>query len=145
LLNGGAEEGAVSTHATFAFLAAACVLGALGCEATFTPAEPVFSVSGGGLVVRAVEVPPDVLSYPRVSFDGGYVYLVNGLWYQPTPRGWVVYRREPVELARQRTRIYAAPRGGVLPRAPAYGFPPERRQPREEPREYGRERTPLPR
>jgi hypothetical protein len=139
----------VSSHATFTFLVAACALaafGATGCEATFTPGEPVFSVSGGGLVVRAVEVPPDVWSYPRVSFDGGYVYLVNGLWYQQTPRGWMVFRREPAELARQRVRFYAAPRGGVLPRTPAYGFPPYRRQqPREAPREYGRERTPLPR
>jgi len=97
------------------------------------------------VVAPAAVVPMDVWSYPRVYYDGGYVYLVNGLWYQSTPRGWVVYRREPVELARQRTRIYAAPRGGVLPRTPAYGYPPYRRQPREEPREYGRERTPLPR
>jgi hypothetical protein len=86
-----AEEGAVSSHATFAVLAAACAFGALGCEATFTPVEPVFSVSGG-LVVRATSVPPDVWSYPRVYYDGGYVYLVNGLWYELTPQGC---RRRP--------------------------------------------------
>ena len=139
----------MSSHATFAVLAAACALGALGatgCEATFTPVEPGFAVVGGGVVAPATLVPADVWTYPRVYFDGGYVYLVNGLWYQPTPRGWVVYRREPVELARQRTRIDAAPRSRALPRAPAYAYPPPRRPPpREEPREYGRERTPLPR
>jgi hypothetical protein len=140
-----AEEGAVSSHATFAVLAAACAFGSLGCEATFTPAEPIFSVSGGGMVVRATAVPPDVWSYPRVYYDGGYVYLVNGLWYEPTPQGWVVYRREPVELARQRVRLYAVPRGDVLPRTPAYSYPPYRGQPRQSPEEYGRERAPLPR
>ena len=137
----------MSSHTTFAVLAAACAIGAAGCEATFTPAEPAVAVFGGGVIAPATAVPSDVWASPRVSFGGTDVYLVNGLWYQPTPRGWVVFRREPVELPRQRTRIYAAPRGGVLPRSPAYGYPPSRRPvaAARSPREYGRERTPLPR
>lgn len=122
-----------------AALAAACALGAAGCEATITPGSAVVAVTGEGLIAPVAVVPADVWVSPRVFFGGEYVYLVNGLWYRPTPQGWFVYRREPVELARQRVRIYASPRPSYVPRTPQYAYPPSA------PRERGRERTPLPR
>jgi len=136
----------VSSHPTIAALAAVCALGAAGCSATFTPTEPVVAYSSGPAVVTATVVPDDIWAYPHVYFGGTYVYLVNGYWYQRTRRGWVVYRREPVELSRERTRIYASPglrtpRGSV-PSAPGYVYP--RTYPRREPYEYNRERTPNP-
>ena len=119
------------------------LLGAAGCEATFTPAQPVYGYYDG-TVVAATEVPVDVWGYPRVYYGGGYAYLVNGLWYQPTARGWVVFRREPVELSRERTRIYAARpavRMTVRPavRTPVYAYP--RPVTPREPNEYQRRRT----
>lgn len=131
----------MSSHTTIAALAAACALAGAGCEATITPAAPAFAFEGS-LVAPATIVPADVWAYPRVYFGGSYAYLVNGAWYQETPRGWVVYRREPVELFRARTRIYASP-ARPSPRQPAYGYP--RPAPLEEPHEYGRSRTPQPR
>ncbi len=128
----------MSSHTTITALAFVASLGATGCEATFTPAEPVVASIGVDFAPVAT-VPPDIWGYPRVYYGNSYVYLVNGAWYRPTTRGWVVFRREPVELARQRTRIYASPRRPV-PRTPAYGYP--RPAPRREPSEWGRQRTP---
>ena len=132
----------MSSNATIAALAAACALAAAGCEATFTPPQPLVTIRGGVAVTPVAEVPPDIWDYPSVYYGGSYVYLVNGSWYQPTRSGWVLFRSEPLELARARTRIYASPRPS---RTPAYGFPrPAPRAPPEEPYEYGRERTPNP-
>jgi len=134
----------VPSNATIAALAAACALGAAGCEATITPAQPMVAYVEGALVAPVAAVPPDIWAYPHVFYGGTYVYLMNGSWYQPTRSGWVVFRREPVELSRERTRIYASRR---IPRTPAYGYPPPARRPTpplEEPNEYGRERTPNP-
>ncbi len=95
----------------------------------------------GGLVAPVASVPPDIWSYPRVWYAGAWVYLVNGAWYQPTRSGWVVFRSEPVQLSRERTRIYASRRAP----APGYAYPPPaRRPPLQEPTEFGRERTPSP-
>ena len=131
----------MSSHATIAAFAAVCALGAAGCEATFTETPPVVTYSSGPAVVTATVVPDDIWAYPHVFFGGTYAYLVNGYWYQPTRRGWVVYRREPVELSRARTRLYAAPRGRV-PTAPGYAYP--RPPPPREPVEIDRQRTPNP-
>ena len=116
-----------------AALALAAALGATGCEATFTPANPVVPYRGGRLLAPAEVVPADIWAYPHVVFGGRPVYLVDGLWYAPTSRGWMIYRREPVELSRERTRIYASqpynfrlrinPRAN--PRNPEYGYPGE--------------------
>ena len=128
----------MSGNAIISAVVAALALGAAGCEATFTPIEATVGFSAD-VVVPVASVPADIWSYPRISYGGGWVYLVNGFWYQPTPQGWVMYRREPLELARERTRIYAAPRmPGV--RTPQYGYP--RQAPLQEPSELGRERTP---
>jgi hypothetical protein len=138
-----AQEGAVLKSATLAALATACTVGATACEATITPREGVLVY--GDIVARVSTVPRDIYRYPHVVFGGGYVYLVNGYWYQPTASGWVVFRREPAELARARVRIYASPQGPT-PRRPELGYPPPapRPPPLEEPREFRRQRTPNP-
>jgi hypothetical protein len=104
-------------------LAALGSLGATGCWATFTPI-PAEIAYEGGVLVPADTVPPNIWAYPRTYFDGTYAYLAGGVWYFPTPQGWMVYRREPVELSRERTRIYSAPEVGPYRRTPSYGFPP---------------------
>ncbi len=115
-------------------IAALAALGAAGCEATITPAEPVIGIHtyAEAPLMRATVVPEDIWDYPRVYFNGTWVYLVDGSWYLPSPRGWYVYRREPVELARERTRIYRAPRPAPREQAPAMPY------------EQGRERRPAP-
>jgi hypothetical protein len=132
----------VSSNATIAALAAACALGVAGCEATITPPRPVITIESEPLVAPVAVVPPDIWAYPRVWYAGTYVYLVNGSWYQPTRSGWMVFRREPVQLSRERTRIYAS---RPAPPPPGYAYPPPaRRPPLQEPTEFGRERTPNP-
>ncbi len=136
----------MSTNATIAALAAACALAAVGCEATITPARPTFAVEVGPAVAPVATVPADIWARPRVVYGGTYVYLVDGSWYQPTPGGWVVLRREPPELERARVRIFASPQR--RPRTPAYGYPPipapREAPPLQAPTELGRERTPNP-
>jgi hypothetical protein len=91
-------------------LAAVCALGATGCYATVQP-EPIYA-GPSDVYVTAGVVPTDIYAYPRVRYGGTYVYYVDGRWYRPTARGWVYYRREPVELGRYRSRnprYYNAP------------------------------------
>ncbi len=139
-----------------AVLTLAAALGAAGCEATFTPPSPVVSVYSGGLLTRAQVVPAEIWAYPRVYFGGQWVYLVDGLWYTPTSRGWMIYRQEPAELSRERVRIYAAqpyefnlrvsPRTNprVVPRTPYPAYPEYNPPPLQPPVELNRERTPSP-
>jgi hypothetical protein len=102
------------------------LLGASGCTATFTP-EPVAVVTYEVPVVQAEVVPYDIQRYPRVYYGGTYVYLVEGRWYFPTARGWMVYREEPRELGRYRTQIE---RGPEPRRSPGYAAPREQRRER---------------
>jgi len=117
--SGGRTRGFRWVRVGVATLAAASALGAAGCEATFHTTEP-FAVAfeREGLLVRAEVVPPDIWAYPHVYFGGTYVYLVDGLWYYPTPSGWMIFRREPVELSRERTRM-----GQRRYRSPYHGYP----------------------
>src|SRR5262249_19106417 len=48
-------------------------------------------------------VPPNIEVYPRTLYRGRYAYLVDGRWSDAGPRGWVILREEPRELARYRT------------------------------------------
>ena len=141
-----------------AALTIAAALGAAGCEATFTPANPVVGLyAEGRLLAPAEVVPSDIWAYPHVYFGGSYVYLVDGLWYTPTSRGWMIYRREPDELSRERVRIYAArpyeynprvsPRANprIVPRNPYPAYPNYYDAPRlQPPVEINRERNPAP-
>jgi hypothetical protein len=106
-------------RAGVAAIAAASALGAAGCEATFHATEP-FAVGyeQEGLLVRAQVVPSNIWAYPHVYYGGTYAYLVDGVWYYPTPNGWMVFRREPVELSRERTQL-----GQGRFRMPYHGYP----------------------
>lgn len=96
-----------SAHA--ALIAAVAAIATAGCEATIRPREPlVLTYEDEGVLVRAPVVPPDIWTYPRALFGGTYVYYVDGLWYYPTGGGWMVFRREPIELSRERRRIERA-------------------------------------
>ncbi|MBV9946687.1 MAG: hypothetical protein JOZ69_07560 [Myxococcales bacterium] len=83
---------------------------------------------GGYATVYADDVPPNIETYPRVSYEGGYAYLVNDRWYYPTSSGWVVLREEPRELYRYRADYGRRARPGYYPRQSAppaqYGYPP---------------------
>lgn len=96
----------------FALLAA---VGSAGCEATIHPPELGITYRESALA-PAPWVPEDIWAYPHVVYGGSYVYLVDGRWYYPTPSGWMMFRREPVELSRQRTILGQG-------RTPYYGYP----------------------
>ncbi len=105
-------------------LAGLTALGAAGCEATFSPAPLTTSWEVGAAWVA---VPPnDIARYPHVWYEDRWIYLVDGNWYAPTPRGWIILRDEPRELGRYRE--YYEP------------GPPRRYEPTP-PRERGRYRT----
>lgn len=100
-------------------LAAAAALTVMGCEATIHPASPfAVAYAEGDWLVRADIVPPNIWAYPHVAYGASYVYLVDGRWYYPTPDGWMIFRREPIELSRQRTLM-----GQGRYRAPYHGYP----------------------
>jgi hypothetical protein len=82
-------------------LAGLTALAAAGCEATFSPGP--LSASWDADVGWYVEPPPDITRRPHIWFEGRWVYLVDGSWYEPTPQGWVILREEPRELGRYRT------------------------------------------
>jgi hypothetical protein len=98
-----------------------------GCAATVSTAVPVWEVDGYA-VAQAGTVPIQIETYPRVYYRDRWAYLVDGYWYYPSARGWVIFREEPRELARWRTRIYSEPQRY---RQYEYGYPQERRRYRE--------------
>ncbi len=92
--------------ALFAAIAALCAFGATGCVAE-VQATPVVATYEAPVVyeepvVYYAAAPVNVELYPRVYYRGAYVYYVDGRWYSPSPRGWVVYHSEPRELVRYR-------------------------------------------
>ena len=105
-------------------LAGLMALGAAGCEATFRPGPLTASWEVGGAWVA--EPPDDITRYPHVWYEGRWVYLVDGFWYAPTARGWIVLREEPRELGRYREY---------------YESGPQRRRERTPPQERDRYRT----
>ena len=44
-------------------------------------------------------VPTDVVFYEHVLYGGDDAYLIDGHWYRPAATGWVVFTKEPLELA----------------------------------------------
>jgi hypothetical protein len=104
-------------------LAGAAAIGAAGCEATIRPPS-LFAYEEDETLAPASRVPPNIWEYPHVPYGGTYAYLVRGQWYYPTDRGWMVFRREPQELSRQRTRV-GPPSWQQPPEAPPgyYGYP----------------------
>jgi hypothetical protein len=113
----------------WSWLCGVIALAATGCVGT-VGAEG--GVVYGYPTVYAEVAPADLTIYPRVYYRGAYAYLVDGAWYYPSAGGWVVFRQEPVELYRYRTRYLPADRYHGPYRG--YGYPQER------PRTYERER-----
>lgn len=97
-----------------AALATGCV-GTVGTEGFIVRGTPA---------VRAELVPLEITAYPRVFYRGTYAYLVDGVWYYPTDRGWMVFSEEPIELRRYRESVRPSPR--YVPPERELGFPRER-------------------
>ena len=94
--------------------ALAIALGAVAMGGCAARVQTGAAVVYGYPVARAEVVPVEIATYPRVYYRGSYAYLVGSRWYYPTARGWVVFRQEPVELARyrgelERTRVRRLP------------------------------------
>lgn len=94
-----ARAGAIALGIGIATLAG-CV-GTVGTEGYIAAGHPV---------VRAEIVPAEITAYPRVYYRGTYAYLVGGVWYYPTNRGWMIFEEEPVELRRYRQTFRTSPR-----------------------------------
>lgn len=102
--------------ALFGFIAAAFMaLGTTGCMAT-VDAQPAYVVTSEAPVVASAppvvyveSAPANIETYPREYYGGRYVYLAGGRWYSRSPRGWVVYHREPAPLVHRRVVIERAP------------------------------------
>jgi hypothetical protein len=134
------------TRAIGVFSIALATLGIGACAGTQAEATLVYDYPA----VYVDSVPAHALYQPRVYYHGRYAYLVDGRWYYPTHRGWVVFREEPRELQRYRVRYdthrypgyrydrYDTPSYRYRYGAPEYGTPAV---PRSEPR-Y-REPTPV--
>jgi hypothetical protein len=86
-----------------AALAGVAALGLGGCHADVRPRTAVAVPAEPE--VELVATPLEVETYPFVMYRGTRAYYVEGNWYYRGPRGWVVYRREPVELARYRVAM----------------------------------------
>ena len=71
--------------ATLAGASAAC----LGCSR-----QPSVDV-----VAEPTRVPTDVVFYTHVLYGGDDAYLIDGQWFRPAATGWVVFTKEPLELA----------------------------------------------
>ncbi len=119
-------------------LVALSVVGVTGCTATLRTMPNI-----GGYTVAAVDGVPYALDeYPRYYYGDRYAYLIDGSWYYPTNRGWVMFMEEPRPLAQYRMRLQTAPPATRRPDV-QYGYPPPRptrptqpTQPRELRREY---------
>jgi hypothetical protein len=92
-------------NSTLGSLALFVALGAAGALLTGCVAEvqerPLLVADQPAVVATAV--PADIETYPHVVYRGSVAYYVNDRWYYRTPGGFVVFRREPVELVRYRT------------------------------------------
>jgi hypothetical protein len=68
---------------------------ALGVAASGCSREPSSDV----VVEPTPSVPTDVVFYTHVLYGGDDAYLVDGQWFRPAATGWVVFTKEPLELA----------------------------------------------
>lgn len=103
----------------------ALALGSVGCYAR--------ARGGAALVYEeptvAVEtVPVAIESYPAYTYNGSYVYLVDGRWYHRAHNRWVAYRVEPRALASVRVSYEAKYGRNYRPRHEAASPRPRVRQ-----------------
>lgn len=73
-----------------AALLAAASAASLGCSR-----EPSSDV----VAEPTPSVPTDVVFYTHVLYGGDDAYLIDGRWFRPAATGWVVFTKEPLELA----------------------------------------------
>ena len=100
-------------------LGAASLLYASGC--TVRTGEGAVD---GYSYVRA-DTPPDYVErYPHTRYHDRDAYYVDGRWYWNGGDGWYVFREEPYELHRWRTKYYTH-----TPNGPAYEGPGVQRPP----------------
>lgn len=73
-------------------------------------------------VVEVETVPVEIAAYPHVIYAGSDAYLVGGRWYYRSRGRWVVFQREPRELAAYRVEYTrrAPPSRGVISAPPAH-------------------------
>src|SRR5829696_6819063 len=88
-----------SSHLALAGCAVLVCLGGAACVGT-TRAQGTLVYGYPAVYVESV--PAYTVYQPRVYYRGRYAYLVDGRWYYPGDRGWVVFREEPRELQRYR-------------------------------------------
>jgi hypothetical protein len=81
---------ALATATALLGVAAGAVAAAAGCSR-----EPSSDV----VVEPTPSVPTDVVFYTHVLYGGDDAYLVDGQWFRPAATGWVVFTKEPLELA----------------------------------------------
>jgi hypothetical protein len=86
---GSASHLATRTALAAALLAAASAA-CLGCSR-----EPSSDV----VAEPTPSVPTDVVFYTHVLYGGDDAYLIDGQWFRPAATGWVVFTKEPLELA----------------------------------------------
>jgi hypothetical protein len=72
-----------------------CGLGAVAFALLACGHEPSAEV----VVEPTSSVPSDVVFYAHVLYGGDAAYLVDGRWFRPAATGWVVFTKEPLELA----------------------------------------------
>jgi hypothetical protein len=80
---------------SFPALFALAFASALGSAAVSCSREPSSDV----VAEPTPSVPTDVVFYTHVLYGGDDAYLVDGQWYRPNATGWVVFTKEPLELA----------------------------------------------
>ena len=76
-------------------LLAPLALAALAAVAALASREPSSEV----VAEPTPSVPSDVVFYAHVLYGGDDAYLVDGRWFRPGAEGWLVFTKEPVELA----------------------------------------------
>jgi hypothetical protein len=76
-------------------LAALAIASTTAAAAAGCSREPSSDV----VVEPTPSVPTDVVFYTHVLYGGDDAYLVDGQWFRPAATGWVVFTKEPLELA----------------------------------------------
>lgn len=118
-------------------VAAATLLGGLGCTASVTTTPVRTQALFSYPVVHVESAPVELYRSPRVHYHGRPAYLVGSRWYYPAEGGWVYFSEEPREL--RHFREQRAHRR-VEPRATRKRYSPPKRRYVEPPRETRRRR-----
>lgn len=99
-------------------IAALCCAGAAAATGCVARGEVVADYP----VVEVDAVPVEIATYPHVIYAGSDAYLVGSRWYYRSHGRWVVFQREPRELAAYRVEYArrAPSQRGVVSAPPAH-------------------------